>query len=148
MEKKQTNLKIVIALLVVIILLLIGFVIFFAKEFMDEKEELRELYYNKDSMYYDYTTNNDDVYKDENSNSENDVNITNNSKYISREKALSIALNNAKISKNDIRNIDIELDYKYNLTVYEVTFDYIQYEYEYYINAETGNIVKSFREID
>ena len=148
MEKKQTNLKIVIALLVIIILLLIGFVIFFAKEFMDEKEELRELYYNKDSMYYDYTTNNDDVYKDENSNSENDVNITNNSKYISREKALSIALNNAKISKNDIRNIDIELDYKYNLTVYEVTFDYIQYEYEYYINAETGNIVKSFREID
>ena len=74
--------------------------------------------------------------------------ILNNSNYISKEKALDIALNNAKISQNNIRNIEVELDYKYGETVYEVTFDYQQYEYEYYINAENGNILKSFREID
>ena len=105
---------------------------------------------------------NDNNYDNYNSNIENNNNsitdnnninnsITNNNtnkNYISKDNALKIALNDAKINQNNIRNIDIEFDYKYNQTVYEVTFDYKQYEYEYYINAENGNIIKSFIERD
>ncbi len=168
--KKENNLKIIIALLTVIIVVLIGFIAFFIYEFIDEREEIRDLYDYNDRIYDDsndkqQTNNNntniinDDVNMINNDNNminndtnivndDNNSNITNNSNYISKEKALDIALNNAKISQNNIRNIEVELDYKYGETVYEVTFDYQQYEYEYYINAENGNILKSFREID
>ncbi len=168
--KKENNLKIIIALLTVIIVVLIGFIAFFIYEFIDEREEIRDLYDYSDRIYDDsndkqQTNNNntniinDDVNMINNDNNminndtnivndDNNSNITNNSNYISKEKALDIALNNAKISQNNIRNIEVELDYKYGETVYEVTFDYQQYEYEYYINAENGNILKSFREID
>ena len=135
MEKKKNSLKIIIGLLVVIIILLVGFIIFFIDEFIDEKEEIKNLY-NHDSIKSD----------DYNS----DYNATNNTNknYISKENALKIALDDAKINQNDIHDIEVELDYKYNQTVYEVTFNYQQYEYEYYINAENSNILKSFKEID
>ena len=84
-------------------------------------------------------------------NDNNNSNITsgnNGTNYISRENALKVALDDAKINQKDIHDIDVELDYKYNQIVYEVNFDYQQYEYEYYINAENGNIVKSFKQID
>ena len=134
MEKKKNGLKIIIGLLVVIIILLVGFIIFFIEEFIDEKEEIENLY-NHDSItsnYYnsDYTANNT------------------NENYISKENALKTALDDAQINQNDIHDIEVELDYKYNQTVYEVTFNYQQYEYEYYINAENSNILKSFKEID
>ncbi len=67
---------------------------------------------------------------------------------ISKDNALKIALDDVKLTQSDIRDIDIELDYKYGQTVYEITFDYQQYEYEYYIDARNGDIVKSFKEID
>ncbi len=137
MEKKQSNFKIIIALLVIIIVLLIGFIIFFVGEFIDERDEIRYLYNENNKTSTDNTTN--ITTNDNNSNNQN---------YISRENALKVALDDAKINQNDIRDIDVELDYKYNQTVYEVTFDYQQYEYEYYINAENGSIVKSFRESD
>ncbi len=145
MEKNQSNLKIVIVLLVVIILLLIGLSIFFIEEFIDEKEEIKNLYNNDDRVYTDNSSN---VTNNDNSNDNTNSNENNNKNYISRENALKIALDDAKINQSDIRDIDIELDYKYGQTVYEVNFDYQQYEYEYYINAESGNIVKSFKEID
>ena len=44
MEKNQNNLKIVIVFLVIIILLLTCFIIFLAKEFIEEREEIRNLY--------------------------------------------------------------------------------------------------------
>ena len=111
MEKKKNSLKIIIGLLVVIIILLVGFIIFFIDEFIDEKEEIKNLY-NHDSIKSD----------DYNS----DYNATNNTNknYISKENALKIALDDAKINQNDIHDIEVELDYKYNQTVYEVTFNY------------------------
>ena len=138
MEKKQSNFKIIIALLVIIIVLLIGFIIFFVGEFIDERDEIRYLYNENNKTSTDNTTNITTT-NDNNSSNQN---------YISRENALKVALDDAKINQNDIRDIDVELDYKYNQTVYEVTFDYQQYEYEYYINAENGSIVKSFKERD
>lgn len=142
MEKKQSGLKIIIALLVVIIILLVGFIIFFIDELIDERDEIRDFYHHDERGYAE---NNNAVYTSSNSNITND-NTNNN--YIPRENALQSALDDAKLNQSDVRDIDVELDYKYGQTVYEVTFDYQQYEYEYYINAENGNIVKSFKEID
>ncbi len=151
MEKKNKALIVVITLLVLIIVLMIGFIVLFINEFEDEKEEIRDLYGYK----YDTTkpTNNNHNNDDNNHHNEelsnNNSNTTNNnSNYISKEDALKKALDDAKINQNDIYDINIELDYKYNQTVYEIDFNYQQFEYEYYINAETSDIVKSFKEID
>lgn len=62
--------------------------------------------------------------------------------YIGRNAALEAALKHASLSKNDVRNIDIELDYEYGSMVYEVEFEVgTTTEYEYDINAATGEIV-------
>lgn len=62
--------------------------------------------------------------------------------YIGRDAALEAALKHASLSKNDVRNIDIELDYEYGSMVYEVEFEVgTTTEYEYDINAATGEIV-------
>ena len=42
----------------------------------------------------------------------------------------------------------MELERKFGKMVFEVSFDAGQYEYEIYVNAESGEIVKSFRELD
>ena len=70
------------------------------------------------------------------------------SQYIAVDKALDIALNAANASGKSISDIDVELDYKFGKTVYEVSFDIGQYDYEYYLDAKTGDIIKSFREVD
>ena len=61
--------------------------------------------------------------------------------YIGRDAALEAALKHASLSKNDVRNIDIELDYEYGSMVYEVEFELGTTEYEYDVNAATGEIV-------
>lgn len=148
MGKKRNGLKIIIILLVLIIILLVGFIIFFIEEFIDEKEEFRNLYNSNERGY----TEMEDNITNNSYNGNNTNNVPNNSdineKYITKEKALEIALTNAQINQNDIYDIEVELDYKYSQTVYEVNFNYQKYEYEYYINAENGKILKSFREID
>ncbi len=83
-----------------------------------------------------------------NNQNNNNQNVNNGSNYISRDDALKIALDDAKLTQSDIRDLDIELDYEYGQNVYEISFDYQRYEYEYYINAENGTIVKSFQEQD
>ena len=68
--------------------------------------------------------------------------------YISKDEALNKVLTNLGITNNDIYDLSIELDYKYNTTVYEVDFKYNRFEYDYYLNAKTGEIIKSFSERD
>lgn len=75
-------------------------------------------------------------------------NNTNNNNYLSKEEALNIALNNEKINQSDIHDLSVELDYKYNQTVYEIDFNYMEFEYEYYIDAVNGEIIHSFKERD
>ena len=163
MEKNKNGSKIIITLLVIIIILLVCFLIFFMEEFIDERHEFINLYNHSEGMY----TGNYDKMPNNSYNSDNNINVNNNGNnsntavtdnnkdtnninknYITKENALKIALDDEQISRNDIYDIEVELDYKYNQTVYEVTFNYQKYEYEYYINAENGNILKSFREID
>ena len=70
------------------------------------------------------------------------------STYISADRAVDIALENIGATRGAVRDLDVELDYEFGQKVYEVTFDYNQYEYDYYINPESGDIIKSFKEID
>ncbi len=67
---------------------------------------------------------------------------------ISMQRALEIALNDLKIKEKDAYDVDIELENKYNNTVYEVSFNYSMHEYEYYIDATNGDIIHSFKELD
>ena len=70
------------------------------------------------------------------------------SNYITVEKALDLALANAGLKREQVWDIDVELERKFGQVVFEVSFDAGQYEYEIYINAESGEIVKSFKEIN
>ncbi len=59
--------------------------------------------------------------------------------YIGYDKAKEIALNHANVT--NVSNYKIEIDYD-NVIVYEIEFRYNNIEYEYEINATTGDIVK------
>ncbi len=70
------------------------------------------------------------------------------SSYIGEEKALSLALEHAKISREQVKKIEIELDYERGVMVYDVEFKTAEFEFEYEINAETGEIIKTEREVE
>lgn len=147
MDKKNLNKYLVPALLVVIVLLLVAVIIVVFNERTMERKI--ENYFDRDSYNVDY--DNDD-------NDDNDINIgndidekvpeTDTKDYISHQEAINIALKNIGLKQSQVRDLDCELDYRYNDTVYEVTFDYEYHEYEYYINAKTGKIIHSFKERD
>lgn len=155
MEKKNNRFLIVIVLLVIIIVLLVGLIVFFADEIKEEREDREEFYSyenynntdNEASIYSSSITVNNNTNDNVVNNNNNSI-VTNDNNYKSKDEALKIALSDAQINQNDIYDVSVELDYKYNQEVYEVDFKYQQFEYEYYINAGNGNIVKSFKEIN
>ena len=53
------------------------------------------------------------------------------------------------VKKNNLRDLDIELEYKvrYGKSVYEISFDYDYLEYEYYLDPESGKILDSFKSL-
>lgn len=61
--------------------------------------------------------------------------------YIGREKAKEIALGHANAPAADIRELDIDLDQKKGRMVYEVEFVYSGLEFEYRIDAVTGELI-------
>ena len=65
---------------------------------------------------------------------------------IDAAKAKSIALGHAGVS--DIRDYECEVDYENGRKVFEISFDAGVYEYDYEIDASTGNILKSEKESD
>jgi uncharacterized membrane protein YkoI len=68
--------------------------------------------------------------------------------YIGFEKAKSIALAHANVSESEIRKYEIELDRHRGRAVYEIEFDHAWTEYEYEIDAETGEIIRWKSEYD
>jgi uncharacterized membrane protein YkoI len=68
--------------------------------------------------------------------------------YIGFEKAKSIALAHANVPENELRKYEAELDRHGGRAVYEIEFDHNRTEYEYEIDAETGNIVRWKSEYD
>ena len=68
--------------------------------------------------------------------------------YIGNDAALSAALKAAGLSKDQVKNIEIELDYEHGVMVYEVEFDRGFDEYSYDIDAKTGEVVAYDNEIN
>ncbi len=66
--------------------------------------------------------------------------------YIGGERAKEIALEHAGVTEADVPYVEIEMDYEHGTMVYEVEFDTVEYEYDYDINAATGEIVKDKKE--
>lgn len=61
--------------------------------------------------------------------------------YIGNDAALSAALTHAGLSSNDVREVEVDLDYEYGRMVYEVEFDSGNTEYEYDVDAVSGEII-------
>ena len=62
--------------------------------------------------------------------------------YITEEAALAAALADAGLSENDISNVEIEFDYDKGRMIYEIEFISGNFEYEYEIDALTGEILE------
>ncbi|MBR3975635.1 MAG: PepSY domain-containing protein [Clostridia bacterium] len=65
---------------------------------------------------------------------------------ITKQKAKEIALSHAGVKEADIRDYEIEIDREAGKTVYEISFDSGNFEYEYELNAISGKILQSERE--
>ncbi len=70
------------------------------------------------------------------------------SAYIGDEAAKEVAFRHAGIAAAEAVNVKCEMDWEKGIMVYEVEFDAAGFEYEYEINAKTGEIVKSDKEAD
>lgn len=68
--------------------------------------------------------------------------------YIGKEKAKETAFAHAQVKEADVRELEVEMDYEYKTMVYELDFSSGEYEYDYVIDAKTGEILHSHREID
>lgn len=71
-----------------------------------------------------------------------------NSMYIGRDKALEIALRDAGVAVSDLRDRDIDFDSGYGSAWYDVDFETVAMEYEYSLNAVTGEILYSYSEAE
>ena len=63
-------------------------------------------------------------------------------KYITKDKALEIVLQDAQLSKDQINQLDIEYDMEHGVLTYEIEFKYGNVEYDYEVNAISGIIEK------
>lgn len=61
--------------------------------------------------------------------------------YIGNDVALSAALTHAGVSRDAIKGLEVDLDYEYGRMVYEVEFDSGNTEYEYDIDARSGEVI-------
>lgn len=75
---------------------------------------------------------------------DNTVNSGGNS-YISKEKAKQIAIDHAGVNPT---YVEAEFDYENGIAVYEIEFKYQNYEYDYELDAVSGEIYKSKKEYD
>ena len=69
-------------------------------------------------------------------------NIITNDGYIGVERAREIVAQHAGLNINDITFSKVELDVDYNIATYEIEFYYNYSEYDYEIDAVTGEILK------
>ncbi len=77
-----------------------------------------------------------------------------NDSYIGKEKALSIAFIHAGLAKDEsdasafavVRHMHVELDFDDGRMLYSVEFDTAEFEYEYEIDAQSGEIVEVEKE--
>ena len=70
------------------------------------------------------------------------------SNFLSEDEIKAIVFNHAGVNANDVREFEIELDDEHGIWVYEVEFKAGNIEYDYVVNAVTGEIIKSETEVD
>ena len=68
------------------------------------------------------------------------------SKYIGEKKAVSAALKHAGVSRDEVSEISCEFDCDDGSIIYEVDFEIGGQEYDYEIDAETGEVISAERE--
>ena len=61
---------------------------------------------------------------------------------ISSDAAKKIALDHANVTESDTKRLKIDLDYEDGIRIYEIDFIAGGFEYDYDINAKTGEIMK------
>ena len=76
------------------------------------------------------------------------ANKSNKAKKISADKAKKIALRDAKLAEKDVTFVKVELEFEDNRLVYDVEFYSGNVEYDYDIDAVSGAIVSSDRDIE
>ena len=136
-EKTEKAVLVLLVIIIILLMIILGIVIL--------KKNNNDIN-NTDSDYKVNIDDNDGIkVMDDITDNQN---TTNDKNYIGRDSAISIALKDLKLTKNDVYDLECELDKEFNQIVYEVTFNYKNLEYEYYINAETGKIIHSFKELD
>ena len=67
---------------------------------------------------------------------------------ITREQAISIALENAKLTEKDIKNLEADFDADEKLPQWEISFEIWDYEYSYEIDAYSGEIINAEKDKD
>ena len=67
---------------------------------------------------------------------------------ISRDEAKKIALNHAGFKEADVRGLEVELDFEKGAYEYEVSFESGKYDYDYDIDAVSGKIKFSEKDLD
>ena len=78
----------------------------------------------------------------------NKSNKANKAKKISADRAKKIALGDAKLAEKDVTFVKVELEFENNRLVYDVEFYSGNVEYDYDIDAVSGAIVSSDRDIE
>ena len=73
-------------------------------------------------------------------------NSSDNSAKISKDKAKEIAFKHAGVNEADAYDIEVDLETDNGVLNYEVDFETKTTEYDYHINAKTGEIISSSKE--
>lgn len=68
---------------------------------------------------------------------------TDTSAYIGKDKAKAIALEDAGVTEAEVYDLDVDFDYEQGVLVYEVDFELGSTEYDYDIDARSGEILRS-----
>ena len=111
-----------------------------------------EIEFNVSDYEYDYEINatSGAIIKNakERDNDSNLLNSAAGADLISADEAKAIALKNAGVSESDLTGYSIDLDNEYGVMQYEIEFKSGGYEYDYEINAATGEILQKQKERD
>ncbi len=67
-------------------------------------------------------------------------------KLLTRDQAKAAALAHAGVHETDVFDLEIELEKERGVSIYDITFETAEYEFDYDIHAETGEILRSQKE--
>lgn len=99
-----------------------------------------------DSITNDNSSNNNNNSNNSNTNGSNNNGNNATTASIPLDEAKNIALTHANLTEDAVKFLKTELDHENGVLVYEIDFTYDTYEYDYKIDANTGEIVSYDRD--